>query len=506
MPLPLRPPPDESARSRGAIPHVLSEAERGALTVIAEHVRERVHLQQVWVFAEAGGGIEDIAHASSGEHEIPDAAARVIAQAALRRDERRRVRYESGVHFVTTETAGGRRVTVVGAGRRTQLPSEAQKALAELADVSARVLADEQPVYPREAPAPVPARAPAPSAAPARAGAYGAGLAEALALLKRPPILAESRERVVHELGQRYPAMGAAVRTVETDIGLSLAITSAANQLSNTPRDGFASVPDALRALGPRAAMRIAQELPTLGPNGSGERLGTTLARMTSHALATRAAADILARQLGDPRSEELRLAAALHDIGKVVLAAASPDYFASLSSLGTTPEQRLADERRRLGIDHAAIGAVAVRRLGFPKSIGTAIERHHADDASGPAAIVRLADMIAHQAYGGAVAQSALAAGAKSLRIDPAEIQRIAYELPRSREPREATSEPSPLTPMQHKALMGLANGMTYKQIAADLSVSESTVRTHLHNLYGKLEVSDRAQAVLLAAERGWI
>jgi DNA-binding NarL/FixJ family response regulator len=58
----------------------------------------------------------------------------------------------------------------------------------------------------------------------------------------------------------------------------------------------------------------------------------------------------------------------------------------------------------------------------------------------------------------------------------------------------------------MQHKALMGLANGMTYKQIAAELSVSESTVRTHLHNLYGKLEVSDRAQAVLLAAERGWI
>jgi DNA-binding NarL/FixJ family response regulator len=165
-----------------------------------------------------------------------------------------------------------------------------------------------------------------------------------------------------------------------------------------------------------------------------------------------------------------------------------------------------VADERRRLGIDHAAIGAVAVRRLGLPKSIGTAIERHHADDASGPAAIVRLADMIAHQAYGGAVAQSALAAGAKSLRIDPAEIQRIAYDLPRSREPREASAEPSPLTPMQHKALMGLANGLTYKQIAAELSVSESTVRTHLHNLYGKLEVSDRAQAVLLAAERGWI
>ena len=483
---------------RGATPHVLSEAERGALTVITEHVRERARLQQVWVFAEASAGIEDVARASSGEQEIPDAAARVIALGALRRDERRRVRYESGVHFVTTETVGGRRVTVVAAGNRTQLPTEAQAALSELADVSARVLADELPGYPSEVPAPAPVVP--------RTAAYGAGLAEALSALKRPPILAESRERMSTELGQRYPAMGAAIRTVETDVGLALAITAAANQLPNGPRDGHASVHDALRALGPRGAIRIAEDLPTLGPGGSGERLGTALARLSAHALATRAAADILARQLGDPRSEELRLAALLHDIGKVVLAAASPEYLVGLSNLGATPEQRLADERRRLGIDHAAIGAVAVRRLGLPKSIGTTIERHHADDASGPAAIVRLADMIAHQAYGGAVAQSAIAAGAKSLRIDPAEVQRIAYELPRSREPREPSSEPSPLTPMQHKALMGLANGLTYKQIASELSVSESTVRTHLHNLYGKLEVSDRAQAVLLAAERGWI
>ena len=502
MPLPLRPALDERARVRGATPHVLSEAERGALNVIAEHVRERARLQQVWIFAEASAGIEAVASASAGPQEIPDAAARVIALAALRRDERRRVRYESGVHFVTTETAGGRRITVVAAGGRSQLPSRAQTALAELADISARVLADEPPaVLPRAVDA-----VPAPTPTAPRTAAYGAGLAEALTLLKRPPILAQSRERVLHDLGQRYPAMGAAVRTVETDIGLALAIASAANQLPSAPRDGYASVPEALKALGPRAAIRIAEELPTLGPGGSGERLGTALARLSAHALATRAAADTLARQLGDPRSEELRLAALLHDVGKVVLAAASPEYLAALANLGATPEQRIADERRRLGIDHAAIGAVAVRRLGLPKAIGTAIERHHADDASGPAAIVRLADMIAHQAYGGAVAQSALSAGARSLRIDPAEVQRIAYELPRSREPREAASEPSPLTPMQHKALMGLASGLTYKQIAAELSVSESTVRTHLHNLYGKLEVSDRAQAVLLAAERGWI
>ena len=39
-----------------------------------------------------------------------------------------------------------------------------------------------------------------------------------------------------------------------------------------------------------------------------------------------------------------------------------------------------------------------------------------------------------------------------------------------------------------------------------ASSALSTSTVRTHLHNVYGKLGAMDRAQAVLIATERGWI
>jgi DNA-binding NarL/FixJ family response regulator len=61
-------------------------------------------------------------------------------------------------------------------------------------------------------------------------------------------------------------------------------------------------------------------------------------------------------------------------------------------------------------------------------------------------------------------------------------------------------------LSAREVQVLQGLAQGKVYKQIAAELGLSTSTVRTHLHNVYGKLGAMDRAQAVLTATERGWI
>ena len=54
-----------------------------------------------------------------------------------------------------------------------------------------------------------------------------------------------------------------------------------------------------------------------------------------------------------------------------------------------------------------------------------------------------------------------------------------------------------SGLTSREQELLASLALGRTNQQIAGDLSISLNTVKFHLKNLYGKLDVKNRAQAV---------
>jgi DNA-binding response OmpR family regulator len=69
-----------------------------------------------------------------------------------------------------------------------------------------------------------------------------------------------------------------------------------------------------------------------------------------------------------------------------------------------------------------------------------------------------------------------------------------------------DVDAPPNPLTERETEVVHLLATGKTYKQVAQGLGVSQSTVRNHLHNVYQKLGVIDRAQAVIVCRENGWI
>lgn len=61
-------------------------------------------------------------------------------------------------------------------------------------------------------------------------------------------------------------------------------------------------------------------------------------------------------------------------------------------------------------------------------------------------------------------------------------------------------------LTPREQDVLRHMASGMRNKEIAAELEIAEHTVKVHVQNILGKLNVNDRTEAVVIAFRRGFL
>jgi putative nucleotidyltransferase with HDIG domain len=334
---------------------------------------------------------------------------------------------------------------------------------------------------------------------------HGRRLTLAFEALEGFPALAESRDRLISVVSKEHVATADVVTAVESDVALIIAVLRLANQAN----DGRARVDTAVAAvelLTPQTVQGLAGRLRTFDFFERSSVWEAAPERFRLHALATQHAADRIAAEVGFEHRDRLTATSLLHDIGKLVLLHAYPGYPSQVHRGARTPEERIHQERRELGVDHALVGGVLARRWGLPATIATTIERHHNTDADGEAAFVRLADMLAHYEQGAPVSPAEMLRTARTLGLGPAELRRVMYELPSAPSQRRRHVDPCPLSGRELSVLQRLAEGKVYKQIAHELTLSTSTVRTHLHNIYGKLGAVDRAQAVLIATERGWL
>jgi DNA-binding NarL/FixJ family response regulator len=99
--------------------------------------------------------------------------------------------------------------------------------------------------------------------------------------------------------------------------------------------------------------------------------------------------------------------------------------------------------------------------------------------------------------------AVEAIASGAKSFSV---EHERLAYSQlgHLARRARETARAASVLTKREREVLGLLTMGLTSRQMASRLGRSERTVETHISNIYQKLEVGSRVQALRRAADLG--
>ena len=81
---------------------------------------------------------------------------------------------------------------------------------------------------------------------------------------------------------------------------------------------------------------------------------------------------------------------------------------------------------------------------------------------------------------------------------------QNEAVSLEESLQPPKTSGQP--FSPREHEVLTLAADGLTNKEIAYRMGISERTVQFHVNSIFHKTATNSRTEAVVLALKNGWI
>jgi len=145
--------------------------------------------------------------------------------------------------------------------------------------------------------------------------------------------------------------------------------------------------------------------------------------------------------------------------------------------------------------------GVAATRRiLEELPSTGVIVLTTYADDESVFAALEAGARGYLTKDAGAAEIQRAIRTVFAGEALLDASVQRRLLERTRTPAVAAAAAFPDGLTQREVEVLSEIAAGLSNREIADRLSISEATVKTHINNIFSKVGLRDRAQAVVYA------
>ena len=150
---------------------------------------------------------------------------------------------------------------------------------------------------------------------------------------------------------------------------------------------------------------------------------------------------------------------------------------------------------------DGTGVDAVTALRARWPKATVVFLSVDDSDEVMLAALEAGAAGYLVKSA-GGADVISAVRRAAEGEIVVPA--RQLAALLTRRRERAERSRRLDSLTPREREILGLMAEGMDNREVAARLSVSYATVRSHVRHLLGKLGARSKLEAVVRAADWG--
>ncbi len=172
--------------------------------------------------------------------------------------------------------------------------------------------------------------------------------------------------------------MGKVAKTVSLDPSLTTKILRIANSAIYAQRRRSENLRQALVVLGLNATLTLALSFSLVKSLKGGKPNGLNYPHYWRRALLSATAARAIGDATGQAAGEELFLAGLLQDVGMIALDRNLPDLYRDAGDLQLVHKDVLPVERKRVGMDHAEVGAWLMRQWNIPERLWKAIQSSH--------------------------------------------------------------------------------------------------------------------------------